>query len=92
MEDRDRGALGGAVHSVMPDRIELGTLACAAAITNGELALQHGRLDLLGAAAPLLTTAGVDLCEVADAVVARRSESGLAGIDIVTRPHPGLCD
>src|SRR5690242_3070152 len=29
--------LGGAVHSVMPDRIELGTLACAAAMTDGEL-------------------------------------------------------
>jgi UDP-N-acetylglucosamine 1-carboxyvinyltransferase len=42
--------LSGAVHGVMPDRIELGTLACAAAITDGELLLKHGRLDLLGAA------------------------------------------
>jgi UDP-N-acetylglucosamine 1-carboxyvinyltransferase len=82
--------LSGAVHSVMPDRIELGTLACAAAITNGELLLQHGRLDLLGAAAPLLTAAGVDLREVQNGLVARRSKSGLAGVDIVTRPHPGF--
>jgi UDP-N-acetylglucosamine 1-carboxyvinyltransferase len=82
--------LGGAVHGVMPDRIELGTLACAAAITNGELLIQHGRLDLLGAAAPLLTAAGVDLREVEDGVVASRSETGLAGVDIVTRPHPGF--
>jgi UDP-N-acetylglucosamine 1-carboxyvinyltransferase len=83
-------ALGGAVHSVMPDRIELGTLACAAAITNGDLLLRHGRLDLLGAAAPLLAAAGVESREVQDGLVARRSESGLAGVDIVTRPHPGF--
>jgi hypothetical protein len=57
----------------MPDRIELGTLACAAAITNGELFLNNGRLDLLGAAAPLLTAAGVDLRQVEDGLVARRS-------------------
>jgi UDP-N-acetylglucosamine 1-carboxyvinyltransferase len=82
--------LSGAVHSVMPDRMELGTLACAAAITNGDLLLQHGRLDLLGAATPLLKAAGVHLREVEDGLVARRSESGLAGVDIVTRPHPGF--
>ena len=29
-------ALAGAAHAVMPDRIELGTLACAAAITDGD--------------------------------------------------------
>ena len=82
--------LSGAVHAVMPDRIEVGTLACAAAITNGELFLNHGRLDLLGAAAPLLTAAGVDLRQVEDGLVARRSVVGLAGVDIVTRPYPGF--
>ncbi|BBK42153.1 UDP-N-acetylglucosamine 1-carboxyvinyltransferase [Allostella vacuolata] len=82
--------LGGAVHPVMPDRIELGTLACAAAITGGELHLRHGRLDLLGAAAPLLAAAGVELRPVEDGLMARRAPSGLAGVDIVTRPHPGF--
>jgi UDP-N-acetylglucosamine 1-carboxyvinyltransferase len=82
--------LSGAIHGVMPDRIELGTLACAAAITDGELMLKHGRLDLLGAAAPLLKAAGVDLCQVELGVVARRSVVGLIGVDIVTRPHPGF--
>jgi UDP-N-acetylglucosamine 1-carboxyvinyltransferase len=48
---RGGAPLGGVIHDVMPDRIELGTLACAAAVTNGELLLQHGRLNLLGAAA-----------------------------------------
>ena len=34
--------LFGAVYPVMPDRIEMGTIACAAAITNGEVLLRHG--------------------------------------------------
>ncbi len=42
--------LTGAVHDVMPDRIELGTLACVAAVTNGEILLRNGRTDHLGAA------------------------------------------
>ena len=53
--------LGGAVHAVLPDRIEFGTLACAAALTDGELLLPHGRIDLLGAAAASFAAAGVEL-------------------------------
>jgi UDP-N-acetylglucosamine 1-carboxyvinyltransferase len=83
-------ALSGAVHEVMPDRIELGTLACAAAITDGEVFLRHGRADLLGVAGAALAAAGVDLREVEGGLIARRSKAGLGGIDIVTRPHPGF--
>jgi UDP-N-acetylglucosamine 1-carboxyvinyltransferase len=82
--------LAGAVHDVMPDRIELGTLACAAAITDGELVLHQGSLDLLGAALPVLQAAGVELREIAGGLLARRSEAGLAGTDIVTQPYPGF--
>jgi UDP-N-acetylglucosamine 1-carboxyvinyltransferase len=82
--------LVGASHAVMPDRIELGTLACAAAITDGELVLDGGRLDLLGAAAPALAAAGVELSPVANGLVARRAAGGLRGIDVVTQPHPGF--
>ncbi len=82
--------LAGAVHEVLPDRIELGTLACAAAVTDGEVVLVHGRLDLLGAALPVLQAAGVDLREVDGGLIARRAVSGLAGTDIVTQPHPGF--
>jgi len=82
--------LFGAVYPVMPDRIEMGTIACAAAITNGEVLLRHGRLDLLGAAAPALSEAGVELRQTADGVIARRSPAGLVGIDLQTRPIPDL--
>jgi UDP-N-acetylglucosamine 1-carboxyvinyltransferase len=83
------GLCGGA-HQVMPDRIEMGTIACAAAITDGELLLTDGRLDLLGAAAPALIEAGVDLRQTAEGVIARRSSAGLVGIDFHTRPYPGF--
>jgi UDP-N-acetylglucosamine 1-carboxyvinyltransferase len=83
-------ALAGAVHSVMPDRIELGTLACAAAMTDGELSLTHGRLDLLGTAATSFAAAGLDLRETQGGIVARRAASGLRGIDVTTQPFPGF--
>jgi UDP-N-acetylglucosamine 1-carboxyvinyltransferase len=80
----------GAVHAVMPDRIETGTIACAAALTDGAILLRHARVDLLGAAAPILAAAGVALSPVEDGVMARRGPGGLSGVDIQTRPYPGF--
>jgi UDP-N-acetylglucosamine 1-carboxyvinyltransferase len=82
--------LAGAVHTVLPDRIEFGTLACAAAITDGELCLPHGRIDLLGAAGASFKAMGVDFSETPDGVVARRARHGLRGIDVTTGPYPGF--
>lgn len=82
--------LTGAVHTVMPDRIELGTMACAAALTDGELVLEHGRMDLLGAAGPLMQQAGVRLQETEAGLIARREPSGLLAVDVETQPYPGF--
>ena len=82
--------LGGSVHAVLPDRIEFGTLACAAALTDGELLLAGGRVDLLGSAAASFDAAGVDLRETEDGVVARRARDGLIGVDLTTAPYPGF--
>jgi len=78
--------LAGAVHAVLPDRIEFGTLACAAAITDGELCLPHGRVDLLGAAGASFSAMGVDFSETPDGVVARRPGTGCAAS--TSRPAP----
>jgi len=88
-------ALGGAVHTVMPDRIETGTIACAAALTDGAILLRHGSsfetgADLLGAAAPILEAAGVALSPAEGGLMARRAPGGLTGVDIQTRPYPGF--
>jgi UDP-N-acetylglucosamine 1-carboxyvinyltransferase len=82
--------LAGADYTVMPDRIELGTIACAAAVTDGEVLLRHAHAELLGTARPAFAAAGVVLEDVRDGVIARRSPAGLTGIDIQTRPYPGF--
>jgi UDP-N-acetylglucosamine 1-carboxyvinyltransferase len=80
----------GAVHAVLPDRIEFGTLACAAALTGGEVLMPNGRIELLGTAASSFAAAGVDLRETEEGVLARRSSAGLRGVDITTQPYPGF--
>ena len=82
--------LAGTTHDVVPDRIEMGTLACAAALTDGELHLVNGRLDLLGGAAEILRAAGVELEPVAGGVIARRAPGGLRAVDVLTAPFPGF--
>ncbi len=82
--------LGGAVHTVLPDRIEFGTLACAAALTDGELLLPNGRIGLLGTASSSFEAAGIALKETEAGVVACRASLGLRGIDITTQPYPGF--
>ncbi len=80
--------LAGTIHHVLPDRIEFGTLACAAAITDGELLLPNGKIELLGAASAAFEAAGIELRDTAGGVVARRAASGLCGIDATTGPYP----
>lgn len=87
---RGGAPLSGAMHSVMPDRIETGTLACAAAMTGGRLHLTHARLGLLGAAAPAFAAAGIALEETESGLIAQRAPGGLRGIAIQTRPYPGF--
>ncbi|GBQ97625.1 UDP-N-acetylglucosamine 1-carboxyvinyltransferase [Gluconacetobacter liquefaciens] len=82
-------ALHGTTHSVMPDRIECGTYACAAAITGGELRLIGGRADHLGAVVRTLEEAGVEVFQEDDALRVRRT-GALRGVDIMTEPYPGF--
>jgi len=82
-------SLHGARHSIIPDRIETGTYACAAAITGGEVLLAGARLDHLGAVARTLRETGVDLTEEPDGLRVRRM-NGLHGVDVMTEPYPGF--
>ncbi len=81
--------LGGARHAILPDRIETGTYACAAAITGGEVTLAGARLADLGAVAGVLSRAGVEVAESDAGVVVRRL-NGLHGADVMTEPYPGF--
>ncbi len=82
-------ALRGATHPIVPDRIETGSYACAAAISGGSVHLKHGRLEHLTAVARSLGEAGVELIEDGDGLTVRRL-NGLHGVDVVTEPYPGF--
>ena len=54
-------ALGGVEHTVIPDRIEAGTYAIAAAITNGEVTIDNFPSDALTAVLDRLAQIGVEI-------------------------------
>src|SRR5579859_2325896 len=59
-----RGSLHGARIDVIPDRIEAGSFAMAAAVTGGELFLEGARADHLGAFLGACRTTGIQIaCE-----------------------------
>ncbi len=81
--------LHGATYAVMPDRIEAGSYACAAAITGGSLELTGVSADDMGATLAALTEAGVTVEPAGDAV--RISADGpLKPLTLTTAPFPGF--
>jgi len=83
------GQLHGATHRIIPDRIETGTYAIAAAVTGGEVRLTRTRFDLVMAVARVLTQAGVEMTAVEDGVMVRCRANHLDGVDMMTEPYPG---
>jgi len=82
-------ALHGAEHHIVPDRIETGTFAMAAAATGGELELAGARWDIVDSVAEALDKAGVEITETDQGLsVSRRN--GLVGVDVMTEPYPGF--
>jgi UDP-N-acetylglucosamine 1-carboxyvinyltransferase len=61
IEGVSRGSLHGASIEVIPDRIEAGSFAVAAAVTGGELLLDGARADHLGAFLDALRQTGVQV-------------------------------
>jgi len=83
-------SLHHATHSVVPDRIETGTFAMAAALTGGDVEIIGGQLDLIAAAAAKLEDAGVAFTETARGFRVARANGPLEGVDMMTEPHPGF--
>ncbi len=82
--------LSGARHAILPDRIEAGTYAMAAAITGGRVTLKNCRRELLGGAIAKLEECGVALESTEDGLIARRANGPLHGVDVITQPFPGF--
>ncbi len=81
--------LHGCEYSVVPDRIETGTYAVAAAITRGDVELTGTRLGLMDAVAKVLRECGV-IVESTPSGIRVAAPNGVQGTDIMTEPYPGF--
>ncbi len=82
-------ALGGAEHTIIPDRIETGTFIVAAAITEGELEIKNCAPAHLTAVIEKLREAGVEIEELnPTTLLVKCCPNGLTAKDVTTEPHP----
>ena len=82
--------LHGATHAVIPDRIETGTYAVAAAMAGGEVRLANTRNDFVEALLQKMEAAGVEIERTNDGMVVRRNGARLKAVDLETDPFPGF--
>jgi UDP-N-acetylglucosamine 1-carboxyvinyltransferase len=82
--------LGGATHTVVADRIELGTYMLAPAICGGEVELLGGRIDLLAAFCEKLDAAGIAVSETDHGLSVARKNGDIHAVNVTTEPFPGF--
>ncbi|MEP6677890.1 MAG: UDP-N-acetylglucosamine 1-carboxyvinyltransferase [Betaproteobacteria bacterium] len=81
--------LHGATHTVMPDRIETGTFAAAAAAAGGDVVIAGACPATLGAVSDKLAEAGAHVA--ADGTTLRvRRRNPLTAASVRTAPYPGF--
>jgi UDP-N-acetylglucosamine 1-carboxyvinyltransferase len=81
--------LHGATYMVMPDRIEAGSYACAAAITGGEVTLQGAKIEDMETTVQALRDAGVSVEPVRGGLHIA-ADGDLRPVTISTAPYPGF--
>jgi UDP-N-acetylglucosamine 1-carboxyvinyltransferase len=81
--------LHGATYSVMPDRIEAGSYACAAGITGGSLELVGARKETMPSILSGLTDAGLIVEEVRGGLKVS-ADGKLRPLSISTAPYPAF--
>ncbi len=85
-----KGRLGGAECTVIPDRIEAGTFAIAAAITGGEVQLDNVRPSHLRAFIAKMCEVGARVVSLDDGAVLVRGPDRPRAADVRTLPYPGF--
>ena len=84
-----RKRLHGATYAVMPDRIEAGSYACAAAITGGDILLSGARSEDMVAIFDSMREAGVHVADE-DGGVRIRADAQLKPLTLATAPFPSF--
>jgi UDP-N-acetylglucosamine 1-carboxyvinyltransferase len=82
--------LGGADHTVIPDRIEAGTFLVAGAMTGGDLTLINCEPEHLGATVALLEKTGAMIETTGPHRVRVRAPRRLFAADVTTEEYPGF--
>ena len=82
--------LHGATHAVMPDRIETGTYALAAAMAGGEVRLTRTRSDFIESLLDKMVEAGVEVTRHNDGVTVKRNGARLNAVEFETGIYPGF--
>jgi UDP-N-acetylglucosamine 1-carboxyvinyltransferase len=82
--------LGGARHSVLPDRIETGTYAMAVAMTGGDVLLQGARPELLQAGLDVIAQTGASVTASNEGIRIRRNGGAIGPVEVTTEPFPGF--
>lgn len=83
--------LMGGHHTILPDRIEVGTYIIGAGMAGGTLRLQNARIDDLSAVLGHLSQSGIDVDQEGNDIIASRDiNTPLRGTDIMTEPYPGF--
>ncbi len=88
IQGRDR--LEGAVHTVLPDRIETGTFAMIVAATGGDVTLEGAQVAQLETALEAIRNTGVTVEETPTGIRIARNGTPLEPISIDTQPYPGF--
>jgi UDP-N-acetylglucosamine 1-carboxyvinyltransferase len=81
--------LHGAIHRVMPDRIETGTFLVAAAASGGEIYLRDTRADILTAVLEKLREAGATI-ESGQDWISLKMKGVLKSVNLRTAPYPAF--
>lgn len=83
--------LGGATHSVMPDRIEAGTWIAAALASKGRVLVRDAQKKYLGSFLDVLERAGCPFAvKSRSSIYVDASDFKMRPIEAITLPYPGL--
>ena len=84
------GRLGGAEHTIIPDRIEAGTLIAAAAITGGKVRITRAEPGHVGAVISKLSETGAVIDALEPGVLCVQGSGQPAPADVSTQEYPGF--
>jgi UDP-N-acetylglucosamine 1-carboxyvinyltransferase len=81
--------LHGCRHRIIPDRIEAGTFAVAAAMTQGDIEVAHCRPDQMIAVLTQLSRTGTEI-EIGHESIRVRGQKLIRSLDVTTHPYPAF--